>query len=90
MHDTQNPSLENLRAKLNEQVEWPSRYIFKFIVPKPQLGELTSIFDSQPFTIKPSSNGNYVSLTADIEMTSGDEVISIYYAASKVKGAIML
>ena len=81
---------ERFQQMLDENVEWPSEYMFKFIVPQHNLDELKSVFGRIPIKVRASSKGKYYSVTAKMEMHSSDEVIAIYSAAANVKGIISL
>lgn len=81
---------DRFQALLDEQVEWPSEYLFKFIVPSGGLDEMKEVFGRHPVKLRPSSKGNYVSVTATMQMHSSDEVIAIYNAAAQVEGVISL
>ena len=78
------------QAMLDDQVDWPSDYMFKFIVPSASLDALKMIFGRIPVRIRVSNKGNYVSVTAKMEMHSSEEVIAVYSAAAKVEGVISL
>lgn len=78
------------QALLDDQTEWPSKYLFKFIVPRAGLNELKAVFGEHPVKVRASTKGNYVSVTAKMEMQSSDEVIHIYRAAGEVDGVISL
>ena len=83
-------SLESLRAKLDEFYAWPSRYMFKFIAPTARVDELEGLFKGRTFTTRFSRTGKYVSITAEWEVTSSEEVISYYREAQKIRGVIAL
>ena len=55
-----------------------------------ELDALKEVFGDHPVQVRASSKGNYVSVTARIEMHSSDEVIDIYQAAGQVEGVISL
>lgn len=80
----------HFQALLDDQTQWPSQYLFKFIVPKRGLEALQAIFGDHPVTVRASARGNYLSLTARMEMQSSDEVIAVYTAAGQVEGVISL
>jgi uncharacterized protein len=84
------PSLESLKAKLDEQSSFPSLYMFKFIVPKEEIDEVKKLFPRHDVSIKPSSKGAYISLTAKIMAKSSDEIIAVYREAWKIEGIISL
>lgn len=75
---------------LNDQHEWPSDYLFKFVVPKAQLEELTKKIDLKEYESKESSTGKYISITFSWKMNCAEDVIKIYQKASEVKGLISL
>ena len=75
---------------LDDQTEWPSPYLFKFIVPKGSADEMKALFDDHPIETRASRAGNYISVTARMEMRSSDEVIAVYAAAAEVDGVISL
>lgn len=75
---------------LDDQTEWPSEYLFKFIVPKDDLEDLKSVFGHVEVEERASRKGNYISVTTRMEMHSSDEVIAIYKAAGAIDGVISL
>lgn len=81
---------DNFQRLLDDQVDWPSEYLFKFIAPQDSLDDLKSVFGTYPVQVRPSSKGNYASVTARMEMHSSDEVIAVYKAAGSVDGVISL
>ena len=83
-------SLLSLQAKLDEFYTWPSPYMFKFIAPMARVDELAELFKGKPFTTRFSRTAKYVSITAEWELTSSEEVISFYREAKKIKGVIAL
>lgn len=83
-------SLLSLQAKLDEFYTWPSPYMFKFIAPMARVDELAELFKGRPFTTRFSRTAKYVSITAEWEVTSSEEVISFYREAKKIKGVIAL
>lgn len=83
-------SLHSLQAKLDEFHKWPCRFMFKFITPQEKAAELTALFAGKPFTTRPSKKGRYVSITAELEMQSSEEVIALYREAGKIEGIIAL
>ena len=83
-------SLLSLQAKLDEFYTWPSPYMFKFIAPMARVDELTELFKGKPFTTRYSRTAKYVSITAEWEVASSEEVISFYREAKKIKGVIAL
>ncbi len=82
--------LDRFRLLLDEQNDWPGEYLFKFIVPRSGLDEITALFESHPVSVRASRKGNYVSVSARIVVASSDEVVAIYLAAGEVEGVISL
>ena len=81
---------QQFQVLLDEQSDWPSEYLFKFIVPKAGLDEMKAIFGQVPVRVRASRKGNYLSVTARMEMHSSDEVVAVYTAAGQVEGVISL
>ena len=75
---------------LDDQIDFPDEYLFKFIVPARSLNALKNIFGRHPVTVRASSKGRYLSLTVKMEMHSSDEIVAVYQAAAKVEQVMML
>lgn len=75
---------------LDDQIEWPSEYLFKFIVPSERLDDLKRVFEGHPVKVRSSSKGNYKSVTARIKMHSSSDVVAVYNAVAEVEGVISL
>ena len=75
---------------LDDQIEFPSEYLFKFIAPIESLEDLKGVFGHYPVEVRESRKGNYVSVTARMQMHSSDEVIAIYSAAAEIEDVISL
>lgn len=81
---------DSFQELLEDQIDFPSEYLFKFIVPSSNLDELRSVFGQHPVQVRASRKGKYVSVTARMEMHSSDEVIAVYSAAAEVEDVISL
>lgn len=81
---------DRFQELLDHQNEWPAEYLFKFIAPSSEREALRAIFGLYPVMIRESRKGNYISLTARMEVQSSDEIIAIYKAAARVRGVIAL
>lgn len=81
---------ERFQDLLDDQMAWPSVYVFKFIAPQAGLDELKAIFGRHPVRVRASREGNYVSVTARMQMHSSYEIIALYKAAAVVEGVILL
>ena len=77
-----------LKERLDECHNWPTNYLFKFIVENTQekRNELKSFFDSKALSLKEriSSNSKYVSFTISIKVPSADNVIKIYKSVTLI------
>jgi len=80
----------SLREKLDNHYQWPAMYTFKFIVPKGKEQLVREIFPIHEATEKQSQNGNYISITATVQVTSADDVIAVYQKAYGIEGIIAL
>lgn len=78
------------RELLDEEMDWPTTYTFKFITPQDGLDELKDIFEGHPVKVRSSSKGNYVSVTARLEMESSEDVLAVYDRAYEIDDVIAL
>ena len=85
---------EKLKKSLIETTEFPTKYMYKFIIPtgEEKFKQIETVFDNMGAVInsKPSKTGKYTSLTVLVTMASPDEVIEKYQKVSKVEGVISL
>lgn len=83
-----------LREQLEGDTEWPSLYLYKFIVPASleKIAEIRAVFDNTDAQIltRDSSGGKFTSLSIKVQMDSPDAVIEKYLEVSKVEGVISL
>lgn len=79
-----------LKLLLDESYEWPSEFIFKFIVPIDQLPHILNILQSFSIEEKSSKGGKYMSVTAKKILHSSDEVLKVYESVKVIKGIISL
>ena len=86
--------LESLQKKLEEQFEWPTIYLFKFIVvaDNKSVAQVEDLFDSETadISMRTSKTGKYISLSAKEMMLSPEKVIERYKEAAKIEGIISL
>lgn len=82
--------LEKLRRLLAEQHQWPSEYIFKFIVPQDRVRDVEKLFPGHNIKKRASRQGKFVGLTVRIHMDSADVVIAVYQQASRIPGLLSL
>ena len=81
---------QSFKSKLDHLHQWPSLYMFKFIVPVRRQEEVFALFPKHELKTKASKNGNYVSVTAQAMMRSSDDVIKIYEEAHAIEGLVAL
>lgn len=82
--------IEEFKQKLDQQHDWPSLYMFKFIVPTGKEDEVFALFPKNNLTTKQSSKGKYTSVTAQIMMRSSEDVIEKYKEANQIEGVLAL
>lgn len=75
---------------LDEQNDWPTPFMFKFIVPRAQLAALEKVLEGHELRTRKSRNGNYLAVTTTPVMESSDAVLRIYRAASEIEGIVSL
>lgn len=80
----------NFIEKLEESHTFPTDYTFKFIVPTSSLADLEKAIGSGGLELKPSRNGNYISVTLRMKCQDPQEVVAYYERASSVAGIISL
>jgi putative lipoic acid-binding regulatory protein len=94
MKESSEDFYERLKEELLKASEWPSNYLYKFIVPTDpaRIEEITTIFDNTGAVIesKKSRKGNYTSLSITVHLESPDQVIEKYKEVARVEGVISL
>lgn len=78
------------KEKLENVHQFPTLYMFKFIVTEEKKQEVQALFPQNELQFKPSSKGKYISVTAKVMMPSADKVIALYKQASEIEGLIAL
>ncbi|MEW7279703.1 DUF493 family protein [Aquimarina sp. 2201CG1-2-11] len=86
---------KKLKGQLEETSNWPSAYLYKFIVPTniEKIQQIEQIFNNLGAVIetKQSKNGKYTSVSIKVRMKDPDHVIIKYKeVATKVEGVISL
>lgn len=85
---------DRLRDQLKEDTNWPSLYLYKFIVPAEldKIAEIRAIFDDTDaqITTRDSSGGKFTSVSIKVNMDSPQAVIDKYIEVSRVEGVISL
>ncbi len=85
---------KNLKKKLKKDTVFPTKYLFKFIIPSSddKIKQVEDIFDftGAVITKKSSKTGKYTSVSVLVIMKKADDIISKYIEAEKVEGIISL
>ncbi|MES3631192.1 MAG: DUF493 family protein [Longimonas sp.] len=81
---------DRFKNLLDDQNEWPAHYTFKFIVPASNVEDVKAVFGGHPVRVRSSSKGTYKSVTAQVQVASSAEVVSVYKEASSIEGVIAL
>lgn len=84
---------ERLRMRLNEVHQWPSVFMYKFVLePTPErLDALLALFPAESEVLrKYSSAGKYLSITVREVMLNANDIVARYDKASSIQGVIVL
>ena len=83
-------NFNSFKERLENNYEWPSLYTFKFIVPREREEEVADLFPKVEVSVKESSGGKYISITARLMANSSEAIIQVYEKAQHIKGLIAL
>ncbi len=89
----QKNKFKNLRYRLMETETWPSKYMFKFIVPNSEgkVDQIKALLpDHGEISYKHTSNLKYVSVTCVAVMENADQIIDVTEKVDKIEGVIIL
>ena len=86
---------EKLRISLTDTLEWPHIYMYKFIIKgedKKAIAQVQALFNTKEaqVTMRESSNGKFVSITAKELMLTPEDVINRYKMAEGIEGLLSL
>lgn len=83
-----------LKEELANSTQWPSEYLFKFIVPSDnqKVLQIENSFDQMGAVIETtqSKTGKYTSVSINVKMESAQSVIDKYQELSAIEGIISL
>ena len=83
-----------LKEELQATSDWPSVYLYKFIVPTDtqKIVIVENAFDNMGAVIntQQSKNGKFTSISVNVMMTSPEAVVEKYLELSTVEGIISL
>ena len=86
-------SEQKLLIRLEENLEWPNVYMFKFIFKQNEetLNQVSGAFGTEAkIVVKNSKGGKYCSFTATELMLTAIDVIERYRHVGSIKGVISL
>ncbi len=85
---------KRLKEELTNTSEWPSEYLYKFIVPSEpkKIEEVENTFDNMGAVIKThkSKAGKYTSISINVLMETPELVVEKYIEVSNIEGIISL
>lgn len=85
---------KKLKKRLKKETKFPSKYLFKFIVPTSEeaIRQVEDIFNDggAVITKKASKTGKFTSVSVYVIMRSADKIIEKYLIAEKIEGIISL
>jgi uncharacterized protein len=84
---------DELRKKLNESMQFPSVYMYKFICKSNNqtIALVENMFDEDSEMLqRPSAKGNYYSITVKRVVMDVEEIVAIYKKAGAIEGVIIL
>lgn len=83
-------NIEKFKDQLENHYDFPTEYLFKFIVPFGQVDKLKSLLPPGKISIKKSKNGKYIGISCKLNVESSNQIIDIYKEAYLIKGIISL
>jgi uncharacterized protein len=84
---------DELRKKLNDSMQFPSVYMYKFICKSNNqtIALVENMFDEDSEILqRPSAKGNYYSITVKRVVMDVEEIVAIYKKAGAIEGVIIL
>lgn len=81
---------DSFKKKLEEEQEFPTKYMFKFIVQKEKVQDILPFFETAEISTKKSKTGKYISVSAVIVAFNPDDIIDKYKSLSHLEGIISL
>lgn len=78
------------KALLDEQVDWPESYTYKFVIKTEKKSELLTLLEEHEIEEKVSKNGTYTSVTSRKVAHSSEDVVAVYKMVSKIEGIMSL
>ncbi len=85
-----NYDMGRLRELLDAEYDWPALYTFKFIVPSAKADQVERLFPPGASSRRHSAKGNYVTVSATVNVGSAESVIAMYEEAAGIEGLISI
>ena len=86
--------ITKLKKKLKQDTTFPSKYLFKFIVPtdEKKIQQVEDLFNYEGAVITKttSKTGKYTSVSIHVIMKKADHIIIKYMEAEKIEGILSL
>jgi putative lipoic acid-binding regulatory protein len=79
-----------LQSLLEEQMQFPDYYTFKFIAKEHNKDQLLEVLDEHKISLRESKGGKYTSVTSRKLVKTSHEVIEIYKEIGKIEGILTL
>lgn len=83
-------NFDKLESLINEQMNLPDYYSFKFVVKDEHKTSLLEHLVDHEVTEKTSRTGKYTSITSRKLFKSSEEIITVYKKVSRIEGIISL
>jgi hypothetical protein len=87
---TDQSEFKRFKKQLADHYNFPTRYLFKFIIPVEKKHDFKKLFPDIDFETKNSKTKKYISFSKKITVNSSEEVIEIYNKAYTIEGIISL
>ena len=78
------------KALLDEQMNWPEYYTFKFVVEAEHKDHAFELLSEHKIEHRESKNGRYISITSRKLFHSSEDVVAVYHKMKEVKGIMSL
>lgn len=83
-------SRDEFKESLDQEHQWPTWYLFKFIAPSSLEAKVVALFPKGTVSVKASSKGRYKSISSKMMMESSEQVMRIYEKVYQLDGVIAL
>jgi putative lipoic acid-binding regulatory protein len=81
---------QNFIDLLNDNHDFPTEYVFKFVMPMTSEKLASEMFADCEVSHKLSKSGKYISFTVTVQAESAEHVVAIYERAQSIPGVMSL